>query len=64
MKGEALVRAGRCFARLHVRALTAAEALGLARDIAARDAEKPNRASTAFAGRKKHSPAEIYRALA
>jgi len=62
---EALVRPGRCFARLFVRKLTAAEAQALAAEIAAGDAEKAGRASRAFnaeAGRGR-SLAEIYQAL-
>jgi hypothetical protein len=52
---EALVRPGRCFARIHVRNLTAPEARALAEELG----------SPAFAveeGRR-HSLAEIYRAL-
>ena len=52
---EALIRPGRCFARIHVRTLTAPEAQALAEEIG----------SPAFAveeGRR-HSLAEIYRAL-
>jgi len=62
---EALIRPGRCFARLHVRALTCAEAQALAAEIAAGDAEKLGRASLALAleeGRKR-SLAEIYGVL-
>jgi len=62
---EALIRPGRCFARIHVRTLTAAEAQALAEEIAAGDAEKLTRAALAFAGEegRKRSLAEIYRAL-
>ena len=61
---EALIRPGRCFARVHVRALTHAEAHALAEEIAAGDAEKLTRATLAFAGEtKKRSLAEVYRAL-
>jgi len=52
---DALVRPGRCFARIHVRTLSGAEACALAQDMG----------SPAFAddeGRR-HSLAEIYRAL-
>ena len=62
---EALIRPGRCFARIHVRNLSAAEAAALAEEIAAGDAEKLSRAALAFAadtGRKR-SLAEIYQAL-
>jgi hypothetical protein len=62
---DALIRPGRCFARIHVRTLTSAEARALAEEIAAGDAEKLTRASLAFAteeGRRR-CLAEIYRAL-
>ena len=62
---EALIRPGRCFARIHVRNLTGSEATALAEEIAAGDAEKLARASLALAadaGRKR-SLAEIYHAL-
>ena len=61
---EALIRPGRCFARVHVRALTHAEAQALAEEMAGGDAEKLTRATLAFAGEtKKRSLAEVYRAL-
>lgn len=61
---DALIRPGRCFARLHVRTLTAAEAQALAEEIAGGDAEKLTRASLAFAKEgPKHSLAEIYQRL-
>jgi hypothetical protein len=61
---EALVRPGRCFARLNVRALSAEEAHALALEIASGDAEKLQRASTLFVDRKRgHSLAEVYQAL-
>lgn len=61
---EALIRPGRCFARVHVRALTQAEAQALAEEMAGGDAEKLARATLAFAGEtKKRSLAEVYRAL-
>ena len=62
---EALIRPGRCFARVHVRTLTSAEAQALAAEIAAGDAEKLARAALALASGQggKHSLAEIYRAL-
>ena len=52
---DALVRPGRCFARIHVRTLTGAEARALAQDMG----------SPAFAAEegRRHSLAEIYRAL-
>ena len=62
---EALIRPGRCYAHVHVRNLTAAEAQVLAEDIAAGDAEKMARAALALAadGRSKRSVAEVYAAL-
>jgi hypothetical protein len=61
---EALVRPGRCFARLNVRTLTAQEAHALAQEIASGDAEKLKRASTLFVDKKNgHSLAEVYQAL-
>jgi hypothetical protein len=61
---EALIRPGRCFARVNVRPLTHAEAQALAEEMADGDAEKLTRATLAFAGEtKKRSLAEVYRAL-
>jgi SpoVK/Ycf46/Vps4 family AAA+-type ATPase len=62
---EALVRPGRCFARIHVRTLTNAEAQVLAEEIAAGDAGKIARAAEAFAAEKdrSHSLAEIYQVV-
>jgi SpoVK/Ycf46/Vps4 family AAA+-type ATPase len=62
---DALIRPGRCFARIHVRTLTSAEAQALAEEIAAGDAERLTRASLALAaeGGRKRSLAEIYQAL-
>jgi ATPase family associated with various cellular activities (AAA) len=62
---EALVRPGRCFARLFVRKLTAAEAKALAIEIAAGDAEKAGRVSQAFSeeAARGRSLAEVYQAL-
>jgi|RhiMethySRZTD1v2_1073278.scaffolds.fasta_scaffold577199_1 hypothetical protein len=62
---EALIRPGRCFARVHVRALTSAEAQALAAEIAAGDAEKLARASVALAAGNggKRSLAQVYSAL-
>ena len=62
---DALIRPGRCFARIHVRNLTSAEAQALAHEIAAGDAKKLNQAVLALnseTGRKR-SLAEIYQAL-
>jgi ATPase family protein associated with various cellular activities (AAA) len=62
---DALIRPGRCFARIHVRTLTSVEGQALAAEMAAGDAEKLARASVAFAagdGRKR-SLAEIYQVL-
>jgi ATP-dependent 26S proteasome regulatory subunit len=62
---EALIRPGRCFARIHVRSLTNAEALALAAEIAAGDAERLARASVALAAWDggKRSLAQVYSAL-
>jgi hypothetical protein len=60
---EALVRPGRCFARLFVRKLTGAEARLLAADIAAGDAEMSRRAAAAFVEEKAVSLAEVYQAM-
>jgi hypothetical protein len=62
---DALIRAGRCFARIHVRALTGAEARALAEEIAAGDAAKLRRAAQAFAGEegRRRSVAEVYQVL-
>ena len=62
---EALIRPGRCYARLHIRALTGAEAQALAEELAAGDAEKTRRASAALANAKAkgHSLAQVYQAL-
>ncbi len=60
---DALIRPGRCFARIHVRALSSAEARTLAEEIAAGDAEKLDRAALAVEEGRKCSLAEIYRAV-
>ena len=62
---EALVRPGRCFARLFVRKLTAAEAQALAMEIAAGDAQMAGRVSQAFSEKETRgrSLAEVYQAL-
>lgn len=61
---DALIRPGRCFARVHVRTLTSAEAQALAHEIAAGDLEKVRRASSALGVEKRgHSLAEVYQAL-
>jgi hypothetical protein len=62
---DALIRPGRCFARLHVRNLSIAEAQALAAEMAAGDEEKLSRGSRALtAGDSRHrSLAEIYQAL-
>ena len=52
---EALIRPGRCFARVHVRNLSAAEARALAAEIG-------SPGFTAEDGRR-HSLAEVYRSL-
>ena len=61
---EALIRPGRCFARVYVRNLSAAEAQALAAQIAGEDASKLARASAALAAEnRKRSVAEVYAAL-
>lgn len=61
---EALVRPGRCFARLNVRRLTGAEALVLGAEIASGDAGKMRRASQLGEGKAGAlSLAEVYQAL-
>ena len=62
---EALIRPGRCYARIHVRSLTNAEAQALAAEIAAGDADKLARASVALAAGDsgKRSLAQVYTAL-
>jgi hypothetical protein len=60
---DALVRPGRCFSHVHVRALTSGEARALAAEIAAGDADKLARASSAIAGEHRCSLAEVYQAL-
>ena len=62
---DALIRPGRCFARVHVRSLTPGEAQALVEELAGGDAEKLARASIALAAgdSRKRSLAEVYRAL-
>lgn len=62
---EALIRPGRCFARVHVRTLAPAEAAALAEEIAAGDREKLGRAALALArdGKRHRSLAEVYQML-
>ena len=62
---DALIRPGRCFARVFVRALTSAEAQALAEELAAGDASKLSRAAAALAVEpgSKRSLAEVYRAV-
>ncbi|MEO8008509.1 MAG: AAA family ATPase, partial [Betaproteobacteria bacterium] len=65
---DALVRPGRCFARLHIRNLTSAEAQALAVEMAAGDAQKLSRATLTFLtfaaeGDRRRSLAEIYQML-
>jgi hypothetical protein len=63
---EALIRPGRCFARVNVRSLTAEEARKLAVKVAAGDPEKLKRASVAFSqpDARSYSLAAVYRAVA
>jgi len=60
---DALIRPGRCYARVHVRALTPAEALELAAEIAGDDSAKLARAAAALAEDRKRPVAEVYAAL-
>jgi len=60
---EALVRPGRCFARLFVRKLTGEEALALAMEIAEGDPERARRASASMETKSALSLAEVYQAL-
>src|SRR5207248_2830973 len=62
---DALIRAGRCFARVYVRNLSAAEAQALAAEIAGEDASKLARASAALAAetRRRSVAQEVYAAL-
>lgn len=60
---EALIRPGRCFARVNVRALTAAEARKLAIKVADGDPAKLERAGKAFAEGRSHSLASVYQSL-
>ena len=61
---EALIRPGRCFARVHVRALTADEARKLAIKVADGDPAKLDRAGKAFAaGNRSHSLASVYQSV-
>jgi ATPase family associated with various cellular activities (AAA) len=60
---DALIRPGRCFARVHVRNLTSAEAHALAAELAGEDAAKLARAGEALAEDRKRSVAEVYAAL-
>ena len=62
---EALIRPGRCYARLNIRALTADEAGRLALRVAAGDPEKVARATNAFAAptSRSYSLASVYQML-
>ena len=61
---DALIRPGRCFARINVRALTLAEAQALADELSGADREKSTRAAAALAGEGRgRSLAEVYKAL-
>ena len=60
---EALIRPGRCFAHVHVRNLTGAEAQALAEEIAAGDSQKLSKATVALGADRKRSLAEVYQAL-
>ena len=61
---DALLRPGRCFARVQVRALSAAEARALAEEIAVGDARRLERAHATFAAADAvRSVAEVYQAV-
>ena len=61
---EALIRPGRCFARVNVRALTVEEAQRLAVRVAAGDPEKLRRAELLTAeGQRSYSVASVYKAV-
>jgi hypothetical protein len=61
---DALIRPGRCFARVNVRNLTASEAQALAHELASGDTEKLARAAAlATDDGRKRSVAEVYQAL-
>jgi hypothetical protein len=61
---DALLRPGRCFARVQVRALSAVEARALAEEIAVGDARRLERAHAAFAAADAvRSVAEVYQAV-
>jgi energy-coupling factor transporter ATP-binding protein EcfA2 len=60
---DALIRPGRCFARVHVRSLTSAEAQALAGALAAGDAARLSKATQALGADRKRSLAEVYQAL-
>jgi hypothetical protein len=62
---DALIRPGRCFARIHVRNLSIAESQALVAEMAAGDVEKVSRTNQALAsGDGRHrSLAEIYQAI-
>ncbi len=61
---DALIRPGRCFARIHARALTAPEARALVEHVAAGDAEAVKGALPVIAQEtKSYTLAEVYQAL-
>jgi hypothetical protein len=60
---EALIRPGRCFARVNVRNLSADEAQALAEEIAGGDAQKLARASAFAEAGRRRSLAEVYQAV-
>jgi hypothetical protein len=62
---DALVRPGRCFAAIHVRSLTPAEAMKLVAKLCGGDVEREQRASAAAVppGAKSCSVASVYRAV-
>jgi hypothetical protein len=60
---EALIRPGRCFARVNVRNLAAAEAQALAEEIAAGDERRLAQAGAFAEAGRKRSLAEVYQAV-
>src|SRR5262249_42500493 len=61
---DALIRPGRCFARVHTRTLTPPEAQALAEELAGENAEKLARATVGLAADvRKRSLAEVYAAV-
>lgn len=62
---DALIRPGRCFARVHARNLTREEARQVVRELCHRESKDPNLADERLdrSGNKSHSLAEVYKAV-